>query len=258
MPWDGPARIASSGIAIAKSPCLRSPFSGVIIPETRHQSPKMARLSVMCRQRRRHAEENRMDNHPCPGTTCPGTAQLVSLLRESRLRSRWRTLWGSQPAYSLADLAEWTPEISQWTRPGAAGLTAIGRNCDAFDAVRRWAYRHVMHRKADGVTLTEWRAMLRLEAELYTANAHRVPLPPAECRSIGDSIGRWTWRRFSAAGFRAVQAARGRKSGRARREESSARDGEIRKLAADRWTHRAIAERVGVIRARISTDSRRR
>jgi len=132
----------------------------------------------------------------------------------------WRTLWGSAPAYSLHDLAEWTPEVTRYRRPEPSALAALGRNCDTFDAVRCWAYMRVRQRKQDGVTLTAWRAELVREAEQYTCLHHRPPLPYAECRSIGNSVGRWTWRTFSADAFRRIQAARGRKSGRARREGS--------------------------------------
>lgn len=76
------------------------------------------------------------------------------------------------------------------------------------------AYRRVLDRKRDGVTLTEWRRELANEAELFTGNHHHPVLDLAECKSIGDSIARWTWRTFTAGQFAEIQGRRGRKSKR--------------------------------------------
>lgn len=42
------------------------------------------------------------------------------------------------------------------------------------------------------------------------------PLPPSEVRSIARSVGRWTWRKFSANGLSKIQAARATRPRRAK------------------------------------------
>ena len=47
----------------------------------------------------------------------------------------------------------------------------------------------------------------------FTANEHPTPLDHREVHHIAKSVARWVWRRFSAEGFAAKQAARGRIGG---------------------------------------------
>ena len=120
--------------------------------------------------------------------------------------------------YELDELREYLGDLRRYAlvEPVTAG---IGRNVEAFDAVRRIAYRAIReHWAPDG--FDRWERYLRGEVQAYSGERHDPPLHDAECRWIAGSIARWTWRRFTPGAFRAIQAKRGEASGKARRVDS--------------------------------------
>ena len=139
------------------------------------------------------------------------------------LSSAWAVLWG-RPAFTLGELQGWLGDLSQYHLPQR--VVGVGRNVECFDAVRSWAYRGVLQHRADGGSVDTWVQACAGAAQAFTADNHAPALHRAECRSIGRSVGRWTWRRFSGARLSAIQAARGRLSGKGRRldEEVDSRE----------------------------------
>ena len=125
--------------------------------------------------------------------------------------ARWRTIWGRQQPYGLDELRHALPEnlplLRKISRREAVGF---GRNVSLFDSLRAWAYR---------ARLEYSRFEAFSEACLGHAqalNTFAAPLPFSEVRSTARSVAKWTWANISSAGFSAVQAARGTRSGTAR------------------------------------------
>ena len=125
--------------------------------------------------------------------------------------ARWRTIWGRQQPYDLDELRRALPEdLPLPKRIKAADAVGLGRNVTLFDGLRAWAYRsRRLYSRFEAFS----------EACLYQAqglNVFAAPLPFSEVRSTARSVAKWTWANISSAGFSAVQAARGTRSGTAR------------------------------------------
>ncbi|MFH9952519.1 primase C-terminal domain-containing protein, partial [Streptomyces luteogriseus] len=90
----------------------------------------------------------------------------------------------------------------------AAGL---GRNVTMFDTARKWAYPQWWHHRNG--TADQW---LRLVLQhCHAVNTEFAdPLPFVEVRATAYSIGKWIWRNFDEAAYRARQAHLGRKGGK--------------------------------------------
>ena len=95
----------------------------------------------------------------------------------------------------------------------------LGRNCQLFEKTRQWSYRAIRQGFPD---YPQW-----LEASIQRVEAYNLqittPLSPAECATIGKSVAKWTYQRFTEKGWidwvakthsSEIQAARGRKSKR--------------------------------------------
>ncbi|MCO5014613.1 primase alpha helix C-terminal domain-containing protein, partial [Escherichia coli] len=104
----------------------------------------------------------------------------------------------------------------------------MGRNCHLFEMTRKWAYRAI---RQGWPAFSQWLDAVIQRVEMYNASLP-VPLSPAECRAIGKSIAKYTYRKFSPEGFSAVQAARGRKGGNANSSENQAIKGQKSKRVA--------------------------
>jgi hypothetical protein len=134
----------------------------------------------------------------------------------------WRLLRGPQRGYELGELAEWVdlPKHAPKRKPEEVGL---GRNVTLFDWLRQYAYRQIRHYKGDVRNFVVWQAHLNNKALLRNGD-FVIPLDGREVWHICKSVAKWTWRRFdlaaSDARFSALQAARGRASGEARRQGS--------------------------------------
>ena len=117
--------------------------------------------------------------------------------------ARWRTIWGREQPYSLPELARALPEdLPLPKRIKTAEAVGLGRNVTLFDGLRAWAYRsRRLYSRFEAFS----------EACLYQAqglNVFAAPLPVSELRSTARSVAKWTWERFSAAEFAAVQRQR--------------------------------------------------
>ncbi|MBS0850150.1 primase C-terminal domain-containing protein [Citrobacter sp. JGM124] len=95
----------------------------------------------------------------------------------------------------------------------------LGRNCTLFEKTRQWSYRAIRQGYPD---YPQW-----LDATIQRVEAYNrklpVPLSLAECASIGKSVAKWTYQRFTEKYWLdwvakthtpEIQAARGRKGGK--------------------------------------------
>lgn len=125
--------------------------------------------------------------------------------------SRWRTIWGRQQPYGLDELRRALPEdLPLPKRIKAADAVGLGRNVTLFDGLRAWAYRA----RLEYSSFEAWQDACLGHA--LALNTFAAPLPFSEVRSTARSVAKWTWANISPAGFSAVQAARGTRSGTAR------------------------------------------
>ena len=145
------------------------------------------------------------------------------------LHRHW-TVLESDHLFTLPELHGWIGDLRPYRHKRGAPRTGIGRNVETFDHVRLWATLGtggsgplVLEHKADGGSLETWRLACIGAAERFTGEHHadyshganRGPLHRSECRWIGNSVARWTWREFTPEGLRAWRAERGRAGGKA-------------------------------------------
>ena len=144
------------------------------------------------------------------------------------------TLWGSPKPYELGTLAKVVP--FNW-KPPRVSQTGIGRNCDLFRDLMAWAGRR------------ENIGMAALTAAHVRNSEFEVPLGASEVAGIVRSVERYRvrWRAggWHSPRFIARQAARGRKSGRVRREGSieAEKPWEAECVSRRTWYRRRAAER---------------
>ena len=173
----------------------------------------------------------------------PGYAGLIA---KNPLNPTWTALYGERQPYTLDWLADYLPGIEKWRKPDTAQLTGVGRNVDTFDGIRVWAYKHVLDRKRDGVTRAAWTAELVDRCAVFTNEAHPAsPLSTGECRHIGHSIGKWTYRVFSLERFAQIQGERSKLAHAKRWGDPTERNAAIIALSGDGFSCRQIAARVG-------------
>jgi len=141
------------------------------------------------------------------------------LITKNPLHSAWKTLFLHAHAYDLSELADWIVLPRQLPKRDSAAW-GLGRNVQLFDELRTWAYSWVRTYKSNDATLEQWYAALLREAVAMNSR-FSAPLGGSEVGSTVKSIARWTWRQFTDERFRAIQRARGRKSGEARRKDSA-------------------------------------
>ena len=161
------------------------------------------------------------------------------------LHRRWVTLYHDHP-YSLGELRGWLGDRDEHHLPER--VIGLGRNVETFDWLRRWGYRNVLGHKAAGGTPETWREACISEAIRFTQEHHHPPLHRSESGWTGRSVSGWTWERFTLPQFAEIQAARGRASGKARREAVAERNRHIHELLAAGYSKALIARVVGVSR----------
>ncbi|MBS8813006.1 primase C-terminal domain-containing protein, partial [Escherichia coli] len=132
-------------------------------------------------------------------------------------------------AYTLDELADYL-DLSASARRSIDKHYGMGRNCHLFETLRKWAYRAIRLGWPD---YERWLEAVIQRVEMLNSQ-FPVPLSEAECRAIGKSVAKYTHRKFSPEGFSAVQAARGRKGGKANSSANQSNKG--KKSAAVRWT----------------------
>ena len=166
-------------------------------------------------------------------------------LCKNPLHRHWVTLCNDHP-YTLGELHGWLGDLNEYHLPER--VIGIGRNVETFDMTRTWAYRAIREHWAAGGTLETWEKACAGAAVRCTQEHHHPPLQRSECRWIGRSVSRWTWRRFTPERFSAIQRERGEASGKARREAAVERYQHIRELHASGYAQVLIARVVGVSR----------
>ena len=164
------------------------------------------------------------------------------LMTKNPLHPHWR-VEASGELYDLGYLAEFVSLGKP--RRVMDSVMGIGRNCDTFDLLRRYAYTAIRRWWGTG-DYAGWMTHLQDRAQILSQGQHSDPLGRGECQQIGRSVARWTWCHTTRAGFIESQRRKGKASGRARRKRNAARDARIVALRESGESLRRIASHCGI------------
>ncbi|HDQ6897429.1 TPA: replication initiation protein [Escherichia coli O174:H8] len=155
------------------------------------------------------------------------------LICKNPFHLEWQVMEWREEAYTLDELADYL-DLSASARRSIDKHYGMGRNCHLFETLRKWAYRAIRLGWPD---YERWLEAVIQRVEMLNSQLP-VPLSEAECRAIGKSVAKYTHRKFSPEGFSAVQAARGRKGGKANSSKNQADKGKIggKNSGVVRWT----------------------
>ena len=158
----------------------------------------------------------------------PGYAGLIC---KNPLHRSWNVqIWEPVP-YDLSWIADYLDLEPYEDRRKHLPAVGLGRNCTLFDVSRHWAYRQI---RKPGEFLSE--EFFIYEVTQYAGSRNHefeVPLAKNEVKHIGKSVGSWTWRNMSPAGFREWGDKRRKKSIIVRRSKKDERNDEIRAYKLD-------------------------
>ena len=130
-----------------------------------------------------------------------------SLICKNPLHSHWFVKVWETELYTLDWLADYV-ELSQ-SQKCESSPVGLGRNCDLFERLRKWAYRAV---RQGWPEYDRWFEAVFTRAQAY--NTFDNPLPINEVKATAKSVARYTHRKFSPEGFSAWQAKQGAKGGK--------------------------------------------
>lgn len=151
----------------------------------------------------------------------------AGLICKNPLHPHWRVTEWEPRLYELGDLDSWLDLSAYSDRRKRLPDYGLGRNCNLFEHLRRWAYRAI---RQGWPEYDRWFEACLTKAEGYNiqqfAGTEAGKLPFNEVKATAKSVATYTHQHFSPEGFRAYQAAQGRKgglaSGKARRAGSDA------------------------------------
>lgn len=141
----------------------------------------------------------------------PGYSGLIC---KNALHPHWQVTSWEPRLYTLADLDSWLDLQPAQDRRRRLPDYGLGRNVNVFENLRKWAYRAI---RQGWPQFDQWQAACLDRALMYNAGLP-VPLDQQEVKHLARSVARWTHKHLSPAQFSAWQAARGRRSGEARRK----------------------------------------
>lgn len=174
-------------------------------------------------------------------------AGYSGLIVKNPVHEHWRTYSMAQMPYSLGELSDYVDlDVYQDKRKHLPAI-GLGRNCTLFDKTRMWAYKAIRAYVGD---FNAWHDHVVKRASLYNVDFDS-PLPLSEVKALSKSIAKWTWKRFSPEQFALIQAARGRKSGESRRQQSLFRRTRAIQLLDDGQTYQQVADAFNVSRRQV-------
>ena len=132
----------------------------------------------------------------------------AGLLTKNPLHAHWKTMYWSDYAYTLDELADFV-DLQGHPIKGREAI-GLGRNCDTFEMVRKWAYRAIREYWQPNY---QYAWMNAVHARCEAVNVGYIyPMQPSEVKAIAKSIAKWTMIHFTPQRFSASQAKKGRKS----------------------------------------------
>lgn len=162
-------------------------------------------------------------------------------LTQNPMNRHWQTTW-TEATYDLGDLAEYVELKNKSTKSTEA--QGVGRNCDMFEVIRHQAYRDVMLFKPDRYPDFQ-QHIFRILMD-HTSTEHSVALHASEVQHTAKSIAAWTWKHFSAEGFRKLQQHRNQLSVMSRKQKSAERRIQATDMLSHGHSKQSIADSLGI------------
>lgn len=177
----------------------------------------------------------------------PGYSKLLC---KNPLHDRWTVLTPRTFLYDLGELADYVDLSKYKDRRRRLPTSGLGRNCTLFELLRLWAYKA----RRDPWLSESFFYEAVLGHALRINDGFTPPLPHSEVRATARSVARWTWRRMSSEGFKAVQVARSKKAAILRTDRAMERKARILETIAQcpDLTQADIAALCGVNQATVS------
>ena len=189
----------------------------------------------------------------------------AGLLTKNPMHPHWQNKLWTEYEYTLDELAEYL-DLSGHPFRGHQAI-GLGRNCELFENVRKWAYRAIREYWQPNYKRA-WNNAVYEQVESVNGQ-FTAPLPLSEVKSISKSISNWTYLHFTPERYRQSQAIKGSKGGKAGTIEDKAKAGRLSKgggrkskkeellpkvmeLKALGYNNRIIAEDIGIGAATIS------
>jgi len=107
-----------------------------------------------------------------------------------------------------------------------------------IDALRRWSYKAI---RQGWPNSAQWDRAVLQRAIGYNVTGN--PLPYGEVRNTAKSVAKWTYKHFTAEGFSQLQASRGSRKGKKRRDELMPK---VLEMVSQGISQRAIAAELGL------------
>ncbi|MCK0754402.1 replication initiation protein [Chromohalobacter japonicus] len=140
----------------------------------------------------------------------------AGLIGKNPLHPHWRVTEWEPRLYELGDLDSWLDLSPYADRRKRLPQYGLGRNCNLFEYLRIWAYKAI---RQGWPEYGRWFEACLARAEGYNvaefAGTKAGRLPANEVKATAKSVAQYTHKHFSPEGFRAYQAASGRKGGKA-------------------------------------------
>jgi len=115
-----------------------------------------------------------------------GDAFYCGLVTKNPCHPHWLVDY-CNASYTLEELSEYCGTLDDSIQSSIDISFKEGRNCELFDQVRNWAYRHIK----DYSSFIQWHSAILSRCE--NENQFNPPLPCSEIRSVAKSISKWTW-----------------------------------------------------------------
>ena len=132
------------------------------------------------------------------------------LICKNPLNPHWLVSTWENNLYTLDWLADYL-DLSAYSGSKRLPSYGLGRNCNLFDYLSKWAYKAI---RQGWPEYERWLEAVLTRAEWYNNREFTSPLPLSEVKATVKSIAKWTSQRFSAAGFSKWQAKQGAKGGK--------------------------------------------
>jgi len=145
----------------------------------------------------------------------PGYNKLIS---KNPLNERWLTIIPRTDLYTLDELSEWVDLPKYSDRRRKLPEIGLGRNCNLFEDLRRWAYKE--RRKNQQYLSMEMFCNAVRQQGLIINSKFQQPLPHNEVRATAKSISKWTWKNMSSEGFKQWHKAVSKKGNEAKTKKS--------------------------------------
>lgn len=144
----------------------------------------------------------------------------TGLICKNPLNDFWRVQEWEPTLYDLGTLESWLDLTQYADKRKRLPDYGLGRNCNLFERLRKWAYKAIRQGWPD---VERWHEAVLTRARAY--NEFESPLPDSEVRATAKSVAKYTSQNFSEAGFSAWQSAQGRKGG--------VKSGEVRRKGSE-------------------------